>query len=167
MVAIATAHLRLQRAENHQALNDPSQQWLYQANCRDLTSIKTSYEDDHLLIKAHGDEDTSFNKLEHSKRLEKFYVCHQVAKAAISFIRTSHARVALPVIKLPIFSGESKGLLNSSNLFTTLIGDNKDLSKVECFTYLKPLLSEEPLFLNQSLSMTSDNFDIDRILFIK
>ncbi|KAJ8881256.1 hypothetical protein PR048_017732 [Dryococelus australis] len=79
MAAIATAHLRLQRAENclhraslliDQSLNDPSQQRLFQATCQDLSSIKTSFEDDHILIEGH-DDDAYFNKLEHSKRIEK------------------------------------------------------------------------------------------------
>ncbi|KAJ8869395.1 hypothetical protein PR048_030971 [Dryococelus australis] len=79
MAVIATAHLQLQRAGHRlhrafllaaQFLNNPSQQRLSQATCWDLPSIKTSYEDDHLLIEARGDEDTSFNEVEHRKQLE-------------------------------------------------------------------------------------------------
>ncbi|KAJ8873013.1 hypothetical protein PR048_026629 [Dryococelus australis] len=81
MSAIAIVHLPLQRAENNlhrasllvdQALNDSSQQLLFEATCWDLPSIKTSYEDDHHIIEAHEDEGTSFNKVKHSKRLDKF-----------------------------------------------------------------------------------------------
>ncbi|KAJ8874276.1 hypothetical protein PR048_025119 [Dryococelus australis] len=166
MIAIARAHLRLQRAENRmhraslladQALNNPSQQRLFQATCRNLPSIKTSNEDDHLLIEVHGDEDTSFNEVEHCKRLEKFddAYCNRTTSQP-------HARVALPVIKILLFSEEIKGWLNYSNLFTTMTGDNKDLSNMEHYTNLKSSLSGE-----LSLPMISDNFDITWNLLVK
>ncbi|KAJ8869344.1 hypothetical protein PR048_030919 [Dryococelus australis] len=83
---------------------------------------------------------TSLNKVEHSKRLEMFddayyrimYVAESLKQLSVSSEQRtttqSHALVALPVIKLPTFSGEIKGWFNYSNLFTTLTGDNRDLS---------------------------------------
>ncbi|KAJ8878500.1 hypothetical protein PR048_019078 [Dryococelus australis] len=128
----------------------------------DLLYTKTSYEYDHHLIEAHGDENTYFNKVEHSKRLEKlddsYYKVMCVAKSlkqtSVSSgqqtATQSHARVTLPVIKFPHFLEKSK-----------------DLSNVELFTYLKFFLSGETLSLIHTLPMTSDNSDIAWNLLIK
>ncbi|XP_032673063.1 uncharacterized protein LOC116844967 [Odontomachus brunneus] len=72
---------------------------------------------------------------------------------------SSH-RVALPRITMPQFSGEYKYWVPYRDLFSSLIGNNPDLSNVEKMHYLKTSLSDQAALLISNLSISGENFTI-------
>ncbi|KAJ8875049.1 hypothetical protein PR048_022939 [Dryococelus australis] len=95
------------------AFNNTSQQPLFQAICRNLLSIKTSYEDDHLLIEADGDEETSFNKVEDSKWLEKV---DDIYYKVIYQLYENSEQPPCRMFELPFQSSSSPHFLEKSNI---------------------------------------------------
>ncbi|XP_053956140.1 uncharacterized protein LOC128861784 [Anastrepha ludens] len=68
-------------------------------------------------------------------------------------------RINLPKLQLTKFSGEQSQWLDFYNVFTTLVHNNKDLTEVEKFQYLRSCLTDEASRLIQSLEVTSKNYN--------
>lgn len=73
--------------------------------------------------------------------------------------RQSTHCINLPKLQLTKFSGEQSQWLDFYNVFTTLVHNNKDLTEVEKFQYLKSCLTDEASRLIQSLEVTSKNYN--------
>lgn len=66
--------------------------------------------------------------------------------------------VNLPKLNIPSFTGDISDWKAFHDLFKALIIDNKQISDVEKFVYLKSALKNEPLNLINNLKLTNDNF---------
>lgn len=69
-------------------------------------------------------------------------------------------RVALPKLQLNTFSGDYLEWPAFSDIFTTLISNNPDLSNVQKLCYLKTVLKGSAANVIESLSVTNDNFKV-------
>ncbi|XP_036346966.1 uncharacterized protein LOC118756302, partial [Rhagoletis pomonella] len=118
--------------------------------------------------------DESQLEAEHRVALEESYV---EAKAAIldqmeelqriqpsTQLSSTHVercpthRINLPKLQLTKFSGKQSEWLDFHNVFTTLVHNNRDLTNIERFQYLRSCLTEEASRLIQSLEVTSNNY---------
>ncbi|KAJ8974304.1 hypothetical protein NQ317_009544, partial [Molorchus minor] len=66
--------------------------------------------------------------------------------------------IKLPNVQIPTFTGKFEEWHSFVDLFTSMIHDNKDLSNVQRFYYLKGYLQGEPLSLINELRLTSENY---------
>ncbi|XP_067633205.1 uncharacterized protein [Eurosta solidaginis] len=78
----------------------------------------------------------------------------------ISTERRQCSRTNLPKLQLTRFSGEQSDWLDFYNVFSTLVHNNKDLSDVEKFQYLRSCLTDKASRLIQSLEVTSANYKV-------
>ena len=69
------------------------------------------------------------------------------------------AMVKLPKLQIEKFSGDPKEYSSFRDAFMIAIGDNKGLSKIEKFTYLRSYLSGEAENSINGLAATSENYD--------
>lgn len=67
-------------------------------------------------------------------------------------------QVKLPTVSLPQFSGKPEEWRGFYDMFTALIEDNKQLSDVQKFYYLKNSLMHEPLGLIDCMPLTNENY---------
>ncbi|XP_017475849.1 PREDICTED: uncharacterized protein LOC108366080 [Rhagoletis zephyria] len=74
--------------------------------------------------------------------------------------RKQAGRIYLPKLQLTRFSGEQRDWLDFYNVFSTLVHNNKDLSDVEKFQYLRSCLADKASRLIQSLEVTSVNYKV-------
>lgn len=70
------------------------------------------------------------------------------------------SQIKLPTLSLPTFSGEYDQWLGFYDTFKSLIHDNKSLSKVQKFHYLRCSLKAEAYLVIESIEVSSDNYDI-------
>ncbi|XP_017471576.1 PREDICTED: uncharacterized protein LOC108362929 [Rhagoletis zephyria] len=68
-------------------------------------------------------------------------------------------RINFPKLQLTKFSGKQSQWLDFYNVFTTLVHNNKDLTEVEKFQYLRSCLTDEASRLIQSLEVTNNNYN--------
>nr|XP_018895666.1 PREDICTED: uncharacterized protein LOC109029600 [Bemisia tabaci] len=73
---------------------------------------------------------------------------------------SSSLPVKLPTIRLPKFDGSIEQWASFYDLFTSLIDENPDLSRVTKLQYLRLSLSENAAKLIQYLETTDDNYEI-------
>ncbi|KAJ8866996.1 hypothetical protein PR048_032858 [Dryococelus australis] len=164
MDKISTYHLRLERVENDlQHMFKQSQETethsekvgLLVAKCRDLYNVKIAFKKDHLQLEllAIGDEvlDVGVHR-EKLNKLDNVYFLSPHKQVAIS------VNNRLQQIKLPTFSGNVHMWFSFSNLFTVLVVEKKELTRVEPLFYLKSALEGEPASQIQSLTLTQGNF---------
>lgn len=67
-------------------------------------------------------------------------------------------RVNLPQINIPKFNGKYTEWSSFIDLFTALIHNNRQLSDVQKFVYLKSSVSNEPLDIINDLQLTNNNY---------
>lgn len=77
-----------------------------------------------------------------------------------SFSPQTQTRVRLPEIDINIFNGKISDWHSFSQLFKALIIDDKSLSDVQRFMYLKSYLRNEPLSLIEDLPIDDSSFSI-------
>ncbi|KAJ8896144.1 hypothetical protein PR048_001487 [Dryococelus australis] len=115
-------------------------------------------------------DQVDFNQGKHTERLDEIYDLYY---STITILDTlSHnSKSGQSSKRAYTFVTSDKNLaavrINFSNLFESLIINNKDLSNVELFPYLKQALEGEPLALVQSLPLTGENFEVAWTLLVK
>lgn len=72
----------------------------------------------------------------------------------------SQARVKLPDIKLPIFSGKFENWLNFHDLFLSLVHSSPNLSTIQKFYYLRSSLDGEALKLIQTIPISNEQYSV-------
>jgi len=68
--------------------------------------------------------------------------------------------VKLPTLTLPTFSGEYDKWMHFKDAFTSLIHDNRKLSAIQKFQYLRSAVKDEVLQVISSLNTTIENYEI-------
>jgi len=68
--------------------------------------------------------------------------------------RSSNRRRSLPKINLPVFSGDYHAWRLFSDLFTSMVGENEDITNVEKMHYLKTCLSGDAARFVTNLKVT-------------
>jgi len=68
--------------------------------------------------------------------------------------------VKLPTLTLPAFSGEYDKWMHFKDAFTSLIHDNRKLTAIQKFQYLRSSVKDEALQVISSLNTTIENYEI-------
>ena len=71
----------------------------------------------------------------------------------------NHSNVKLPTIDLPVFSGNYEQWLNFYDTFNSLIHNNRNLSNIEKYYYLRAALKGESSQIIASLEATNENYE--------
>lgn len=68
--------------------------------------------------------------------------------------------VKLPTLTLPVFDGEYEKWMSFKDAFTSLIHDNRKLTAIQKFQYLRSSVKDEALQVISGLNTTSENYAI-------
>lgn len=73
---------------------------------------------------------------------------------------SSFSKVKLPEIRLPSFEGKLKEWVSFRDSFCSLIHENRQLTDIDRFSYLKSALSGEALLEIESVELSSANYSV-------
>jgi len=129
-------------------------------------------------VHAEGLEEESYIKHRTYERCQEFYVqakalllerrdaidaSNSSSRSSVTLpsdSRSNNCRRSLPKISLPVFSGDYHTWRSFSDLFTSMVGENKDITNVEKMHYLKTCLIGDAARLVTNLKVTDTTFSV-------